>query len=90
MSKKFVVKGGQDVYNGNDALGTIRYREDARKKESTGRHQIFLNQLLDKASECRSIGAICTLDLIEIMSKPTRRPSLTEIIKLAQQVSTTG
>lgn len=49
--EKFVIKGGQDLYNGTDALNYVRYREDAGGDMSrTGRHQIFINAMLDKAS----------------------------------------
>ncbi|MFF2483563.1 LCP family protein [Paenibacillus sp. NPDC058071] len=48
----FVVKAGQDVYNGKDALNYVRYREDAGGDMSrTKRHQTFLSAMLDKASQ---------------------------------------
>ncbi|WP_338553748.1 LCP family protein [Paenibacillus sp. KS-LC4] len=84
--EKFVVKGGQDVYNGNDALNYVRYREDAGGDMSrTGRHQIFLNQLLDKASEVGQWSKIP--DLIDIMGENFStdiQPD--QMIKLAQQL----
>jgi len=50
--EKFVVKAGQDVYNGKDALNYVRYREDAGGDMSrTGRHQVFLNAIMNKAAE---------------------------------------
>ncbi|XEC95047.1 LCP family protein [Paenibacillus tarimensis] len=50
--EKFVVKAGQDLYNGQDALNYVRYREDAGGDLTrTGRHQVFISAMLDKASE---------------------------------------
>ncbi|MFC4778326.1 LCP family protein [Paenibacillus sp. GCM10023252] len=49
--EKFVVPAGQDLYNGTDALNYVRYREDAGgDMNRTGRHQVFLNAMLDRAS----------------------------------------
>ncbi len=46
----FVVKAGQDLYNGKDALNFMRYREDAGgDMNRTMRHQQFLQALMDKA-----------------------------------------
>lgn len=50
--EKFVIKAGQDLYNGKDALNYVRYREDAGgDMNRTERHQIFLNLLIDKAKQ---------------------------------------
>ena len=50
--EKFVVKAGQDLYNGTDALNYVRYREDAGGDTSrAGRHQVFLNAIMNKASQ---------------------------------------
>ncbi|MFC5653180.1 LCP family protein [Paenibacillus solisilvae] len=50
--EKFVVKAGQDLYNGKDALNYVRYREDAGGDTSrAGRHQVFLNAIMNKASQ---------------------------------------
>ncbi|MFD0716146.1 LCP family protein [Paenibacillus sp. GCM10027626] len=63
---KFVVKGGQDVYNGLDALNYVRYREDAGgDMNRTGRHQIFLNAIMNKAAEVGQWSKIP--ELIDIM-----------------------
>lgn len=49
--EKFVVKAGKDVYNGTEALNYVRYREDAGGDTSrAGRHQVFLNAIMNKAS----------------------------------------
>ncbi|TYP75357.1 LCP family protein [Paenibacillus methanolicus] len=64
--EKFVVKAGQDKYNGKDALNYVRYREDAGGDMSrTGRHQIFLNAIMEKASKVGQWTKIP--ELIDIM-----------------------
>ncbi|GGG71537.1 LCP family protein [Paenibacillus radicis (ex Gao et al. 2016)] len=62
----FIVKAGQDSYNGVDALNYVRYREDAGGDMSrTERHQTFLNAMMEKAS---SIGQWTKIpELMEIM-----------------------
>jgi LCP family protein required for cell wall assembly len=50
--EKFVVKAGQPVYNGQDALNYVRYREDAGgDMNRTVRHQVFLNAIMNKAAQ---------------------------------------
>lgn len=50
--EKFVVKAGKPLYNGTEALNYVRYREDAGGDTSrAGRHQIFLNAIMNKASK---------------------------------------
>jgi LCP family protein required for cell wall assembly len=62
----FVVKAGQPFYNGVDALNYVRFREDAGGDASrTKRQQIFLQAILDKASEPGEWRKIP--ELIEIM-----------------------
>ncbi|CAM4302354.1 LCP family protein [Paenibacillus tarimensis] len=66
MHEKFIVKGGQQIYNGTDALNFVRYREDAGGDISrTQRHQIFLNAILNKAAEMNQWAQIP--ELIDIM-----------------------
>lgn len=62
----FVVKAGQNVYNGTDALNYVRFREDAGGDMSrTERHQTFVNAMLDKAS---GVGQWAKIpELIDIM-----------------------
>ncbi|RXZ83847.1 LytR family transcriptional regulator [Paenibacillaceae bacterium] len=48
--EKFIVKAGQDLYNGQDALNFVRYREDSDMNR-TGRHQLFINALLNRATD---------------------------------------
>jgi len=64
--EKFIVKAGQDVYNGQDALNFVRFREDAGGDMSrTGRHQVFLNAIMNKASEVQQWTKIP--ELMDIM-----------------------
>ncbi|WP_020621002.1 LCP family protein [Paenibacillus daejeonensis] len=64
--EKFVVKAGQDLYNGQDALNYVRYREDAGGDMSrTVRHQTFIQSMLDKATGVGQWGRVP--ELIEIM-----------------------
>ena len=64
--EKFVVKAGQDLYNGQDALNYVRYREDAGGDMSrTIRHQTFIQSMLDKATGVGQWGRVP--ELIEIM-----------------------
>lgn len=64
--EKFVVKAGQPLYNGIEALNYVRFREDAGGDMSrTGRHQTFINAILDKASEIRQWSKLP--DLIDTM-----------------------
>lgn len=64
--EKFVIKGGQDSYDGQDALYYVRYREDAGGDISrTERHQVFLNAMMDKATEMKQWSKIP--ELIDIM-----------------------
>lgn len=82
--EKFVVKAGQDVYNGKDALNYVRYREDAGGDMSrTGRHQIFLNAIMDKASQVNQWSKIPAL--MDIMGDNfTTDLTSTQIIDLAK------
>ena len=86
--EKFVVKAGQPLYNGNDALNYVRFREDAGGDSSrTGRHQVFIHAILDKASEVGQWTKIP--DLIDIMGNNFTtdiRPSAT--IELAKAMLT--
>jgi len=64
--EKFVVKGGQDLYNGQDALNYVRYREDAGGDMSrTERHQTFIQAMMDKATTVGQWGKVP--ELIEVM-----------------------
>lgn len=50
--EKFVIRAGKPVYNGEEALNYVRYREDGGGDISrTMRQQIFLQAVLDKAAK---------------------------------------
>lgn len=64
----FVIKGGQELYNGTDALNFVRYREDAGGDMSrTERHQQFLHAMIEKASGMKQWSKIP--ELIDIMGE---------------------
>ncbi|QNK58028.1 LCP family protein [Paenibacillus sp. PAMC21692] len=64
--EKFVIKGGQDLYNGTDALNFVRYREDAGgDMNRTERHQQFLHAIIEKATSLKQWSKIPSL--IDIM-----------------------
>ncbi|REK72004.1 LCP family protein [Paenibacillus paeoniae] len=66
--EKFTIKGGQDLYNGKDALNFVRYREDAGGDMSrTERQQQFLHAMIEKASAMKQWSKIP--DLLDIMGE---------------------
>jgi len=82
----FVVKAGQPFYNGEDALNYVRFREDAGGDASrTKRQQIFLQAIIDKASEVGEWRKIP--ELIEIMGSnfATDIPP-DDLLRLAEQM----
>ncbi|RIX47088.1 LytR family transcriptional regulator [Paenibacillus nanensis] len=82
--EKFIIKGGQDLYNGKDALNYVRYREDAGGDMSrTERHQEFLSAMIEKATEMKQWSKIP--ELMDIMGEnfSTDIPP-NELIDLAQ------
>lgn len=84
----FVVKAGQPFYNGEDALNYVRFREDAGGDASrTKRQQIFLQAIIDKASEVGEWRKIP--ELIEIMGSnfATDIPP-DDLVRLAERMLT--
>lgn len=66
--EKFTIKGGQDLYNGTDALNFVRYREDAGGDMSrTERHQQFLHAMIEKATGLKQWNKIP--ELVDIMGE---------------------
>lgn len=66
--EKFVIKAGQETYNGKDTLNYVRYREDAGgDMNRTERHQIFLSLLMDKAKQMNQWSKIP--ELMNIMGE---------------------
>lgn len=85
--EKFFIKGGQPLYNGQDALNYTRYREDAGGDMSrTGRHQIFINAMLDKATGITQLTKIP--QLINIMGENFQTDlTPTQLIELAKKIA---
>lgn len=84
--EKFTVKGGKPIYDGQEALYYVRYREDSDFNR-TNRQQIFLNAFADKMLNLNQIAKIP--ELFQIMGdnfQTDMKPNF--IIDLAKQVLT--
>ncbi|MGN7309078.1 LCP family protein, partial [Bacillus subtilis] len=83
---QFTIEGGKPIYDGQEALYYVRYREDSDFNR-TKRQQIFLNAM---ANEMLNLNAISKIpELIQIMGdsfQTDMQPSF--IIDLAKQVLT--
>ncbi|MCR8844412.1 LCP family protein [Paenibacillus sp. SC116] len=64
--EKFRIEGNKPIYNGQEALYYVRYREDSDMNR-TMRHRIFLEAMMNRAVELDQIHKIP--DLIGIMGK---------------------
>ncbi|MDG0873166.1 LCP family protein [Paenibacillus thiaminolyticus] len=62
--EKFRIEANKPIYNGQEALYYVRYREDSDMNR-TMRHRIFLNAVMHRAIEMDKIGRIP--ELIQIM-----------------------
>ncbi|MCM3340990.1 LCP family protein [Paenibacillus sp. MER TA 81-3] len=62
--EKFRIEANKPIYNGQEALYFVRYREDSDMNR-TMRHRIFLNSVMERAIEMDKIARIP--ELIEIM-----------------------
>lgn len=60
MHEKFSIEPNKPLYNGQEALYYVRYREDSDMNR-TERHRIFLNALMKRAIEMDKIGRIPAL-----------------------------
>lgn len=82
----FLIEGGQDLYNGTDALNYVRYREDAGGDMSrTERHQEFLHAMIDKAKSMKQWSNIPKLmDIMGENFSTDIQPS--KLIDMAQQL----
>ncbi|MDO7906183.1 LCP family protein [Paenibacillus sp. JX-17] len=81
---QFTIKGGKPIYDGQDALYYVRYREDSDFNR-TKRQQIFMNAVADEVLSLNGITKIP--DLLDIMGqnfKTDMQPSF--ILDLAKQV----
>lgn len=88
--EKFVIKGGQDLYDGKDALNFVRYREDAGGDMSrTKRHQQFLHAIIEKATSMKQWSKIPSL--IDIMGDNFSTDMLPgALIDMSQSLLTKG
>lgn len=84
--EQFTIKGGKPIYDGQEALYYVRYREDSDFNR-TNRQQIFLNAFADKMLNVNQIAKIP--ELFQIMGdnfQTDMQPTF--IIDLAKQVLT--
>ncbi|MUG47906.1 LCP family protein [Paenibacillus woosongensis] len=84
--EKFTIKAGKPLYDGQEALNFVRYREDSDFNR-TKRHQIFLSALVDRMLKLDQIGKIP--DLMNMLGenfKTDMTPSF--IIDLSKQLLT--
>jgi len=82
--EKFTIKANKPIYSGEEALNYVRYREDSDFNR-TGRHQIFLNAIVNRMMKLDQVSKIP--DLIDMMGenfKTDMMPSY--IIDLSKQV----
>ncbi|UHA75386.1 LCP family protein [Paenibacillus sp. 481] len=64
--EKFRIEGNKPIYDGQEALYYVRYREDSDMNR-TMRHRIFLDALMNRAIELDKIGRLP--ELINIMGQ---------------------
>ncbi|GAA0136070.1 LCP family protein [Paenibacillus sp. YSY-4.3] len=84
--EKFTIKAGKPLYDGQEALNFVRYREDSDFNR-TKRHQIFLSALVDRMLKLDQIGKIPDLmDMLGENFKTDMTPSF--IIDLSKQLLT--
>ncbi|MDF2835916.1 MAG: transcriptional regulator [Paenibacillus sp.] len=87
---KFVIEGGQDLYDGKDALNFVRYREDAGgDMNRTERHQQFLHAIIEKATSMKQWSKIPSF--IDIMGDNFSTDMLPgQLIDMSQSMLTKG
>lgn len=84
--EKFTIKAGKPLYDGQEALNYVRYREDSDFNR-TKRHQIFLNAMVERMLKLDQIGKIPELmDMLGENFKTDMTPSF--IIDLSKQLLT--
>ena len=82
--EKFTIKAGKPLYDGQEALNYVRYREDSGVNR-TIRHQIFLNAMVDRMLKLDQVMKIPDLmDMLGDNFKTDMTPSA--IIGLAKQI----
>ncbi|MNJ52893.1 Transcriptional regulator LytR [compost metagenome] len=84
--EKFTIKAGKPLYDGQEALNFVRYREDSDFNR-TKRHQVFLNAMVQRMLKLDQIGKIPELmDMMGENFKTDMTPSF--IIDLSKQLLT--
>ncbi|HEY4390407.1 MAG TPA: LCP family protein [Paenibacillus sp.] len=82
--EKFTIKANKPIYSGEEALNYVRYREDSDFNR-TGRHQIFLNAIVNRMMNLNQVSKIPDLmDMLGENFKTDMMPSY--IIDLSKQV----
>lgn len=82
--EKFTIKAGKPLYDGQEALNFVRYREDSDFNR-TKRHQIFLNAIVNRMLKLNQVSKIPELmDMMGENFKTDMMPSY--IIDLSKQV----
>lgn len=82
--EKFTIKAGKPLYDGQEALNYVRYREDSDFNR-TKRHQIFLNAIVDRMLKLNQVSKIPSLmDMLGENFKTDMTPSY--IIELSKKV----
>ncbi|WP_334077836.1 LCP family protein [Paenibacillus sanfengchensis] len=82
--EKFTIKANKPLYNGQEALNFVRYREDSDFNR-TRRHQVFLNAIADRVLKLNQVSKIPDLlDLLGENFKTDMMPS--QIIDLSKKV----
>lgn len=82
--EKFTIEAGKPLYDGQEALNYVRYREDSDFNR-TKRHQIFLNAIVDRVLKLDQVGKIPDLmDMLGENFKTDMTPSY--IIDLSKKI----
>lgn len=82
--EKFTIKAGKPLYDGQEALNYVRYREDSGVNR-TKRHQLFLNALVDRMLKLNQVSKIPDLmDMLGENFKTDMQPN--SIIELAKTI----
>lgn len=82
--EKFTIKANKPLYDGQEALNFVRYREDSDFNR-TKRHQVFLSALVDRMLELNQVSKIPDLmDMLGDNFKTDMAPST--IIDLSKQI----
>ncbi|WP_414859304.1 LCP family protein [Paenibacillus haidiansis] len=82
--EKFTIKAGKPLYDGQEALNFVRYREDSDFNR-TKRHQVFLNAIVNRVMQLDQVSKIPDLmDMLGENFKTDMTPSY--IIDLSKKI----